>query len=207
MFSTGVPGFLRGKGSGWITAEYGMLPGSTPDRIDREAARGKQKGRTVEIQRLIGRSLRMAMDMKLLGENTILIDCDVLDADGGTRTASITAGYVALHLAIEKAMVAGKLSASPLVDEVAAVSVGIVDGIPRLDLDYIWDVAADVDMNIVMTGAGKFIEVQGTAEHNPFSEKELSGLLKLGRKGCNELFKAQRKTLAKLVTHSLPASW
>ncbi len=194
-----MPPFLRGTGRGWITAEYGMLPRSSPERIQREAARGKQTGRTVEIQRLIGRALRMAVDLEKLGECTITIDCDVLDADGGTRTASVTAGYVALHLAVANAMAKGTLTVNPLLDEVAAVSVGIVGGQPQLDLDYAWDSTADVDMNVIMTGSGKLIEIQGTAEHAPFSEGELAALLALAKKGCGELVAAQRACLAQAL--------
>lgn len=190
-----MPAFLRGQGAGWVTAEYGMLPQSTSERTDREAARGKQSGRTVEIQRLIGRALRMAVDLRTLGENTLVIDCDVLDADGGTRTASITAGYVALALAVRSAIARGQLAASPVVRQVAAVSVGIVEGVPCLDLHYAWDAKADVDMNVVMTGDGRFVEVQGTAEHAPFSAGELETLLGLARKGCEVLFQAQREAL------------
>ena len=194
-FAEGVPGFLRGKGAGWVTAEYGMLPGSTHERTNREAAKGKQSGRTVEIQRLIGRSLRQAVDFKALGENTLVIDCDVLDADGGTRTASITAGYVALHLALAKAQAQGFVKTIPVVRQVAAVSVGIIDGKPRLDLDYALDSRAEVDMNVVMTSEGKFVEVQGTGEHATFSEKDLAKLLAYARAGLEELFAAQRKAL------------
>ena len=192
---SGVPRFLQGQGKGWITAEYGMLPRSTHERMDREAARGKQSGRTVEIQRLIGRALRMSLDMEKLGENTILVDCDVLDADGGTRTASITAGYVAAHLAIHQGLGTGKLLRDPVHNPVAAISVGIVDGTPRMDLHYEWDAAADVDMNIVMTGDGRFVEVQGTAEHDPYTQEQLLELLTLARGGCEQLFEAQRTCL------------
>ncbi len=194
-FETGVPRFLVGRGSGWVTAEYGMLPRSTNERMGREAARGKQGGRTVEIQRLIGRALRMSVDMQALGENTLVVDCDVLDADGGTRTASITAGYVAMHLAVDRAVKSGKLARNPLQRQVAATSVGIVEGVPRLDLHYEWDAAADVDMNVVMTSEGRFVEVQGTAESEPFSDEELATLLALARGGCDHLFEAQRSCL------------
>ena len=195
--STGVPSFLRGKGTGWVTAEYGMLPGSTSERSQREAAKGKQSGRTVEIQRLIGRSLRQAVDMSLLGENTVSIDCDVLDADGGTRTASITAGYVALHLALHSGMQRGLFKKIPIAQQVAAISVGIVDGKPRLDLDYELDVRADVDMNVVMTSKGQFVELQGTGEHATFSDGDLKKLMSYAKAGLDELFVAQRKCLVK----------
>lgn len=193
--SPGVPSFLRGKGQGWITAEYGMLPSSTQERTQREAAKGKQSGRTVEIQRLIGRALRQSVDMGMLGECTLTVDCDVLDADGGTRTASITAGYVALHLALDKAFKAGIVKQWPIAQQVAAVSVGICEGVARLDLDYILDSKADVDMNVVMTGKGKFIEVQGTGEHAAFSETDLAKLLGYARTGLKHLFAAQRKAI------------
>lgn len=196
-FSPGVPSFLRGKGTGWVTAEYGMMPGSTAERSSREAAKGKQSGRTIEIQRLIGRSLRQAVDFKALGENTLVIDCDVLDADGGTRTASITAGYVALHLALHRANKEGLIATVPVRTPVAAVSVGIVDGVVRLDLDYVLDSNADVDMNVVMTGEGKFVEVQGTGEHAAFDEKELAKLLTYAKSGLTELFALQRSALRK----------
>ena len=192
---SGVPRFLQGQGKGWVTAEYGMLPRSTNERMDREAARGKQSGRTVEIQRLIGRALRMCLDMKKLGENTIVVDCDVIDADGGTRTASITAGYVAAHLAIHRGLGEGILLRDPVHLPVAATSVGIVEGTPRLDLHYEWDAAADVDMNVVMTGDGRFVEVQGTAEQDPYTQEQLMELLALARRGCEQLFEAQRTCL------------
>jgi len=182
-----VPPFLRGQGKGWVTAEYSMLPRATHTRSPREAARGKQGGRTLEIQRLIGRALRAVIDFEALGERTILLDCDVLQADGGTRTASITGAWVALADAIAGLIAAGKLERSPLRDSVAAVSVGIVAGQPRLDLDYSEDSSASVDMNIVMTGDGRFVEVQGTAEEHPFTDAELDALRELGRKGCREL--------------------
>ena len=184
-----VPGFLRGKGEGWVTAEYGMLPRSTHTRSDREAARGKQGGRTLEIQRLIGRSLRACVDRKLLGERTITLDCDVLQADGGTRTAAITGAYVALADAIEwgrgKKFIAQR--SQVLVDSVSAVSVGIIDGEPMLDLAYVEDVRAETDMNVVVTGRGLFVEVQGTAEGAPFDKRELDALLDLGVDGCASL--------------------
>lgn len=190
-----VPPFLRGKGQGWLTAEYGMLPRSTHTRSDREAARGKQSGRTQEIQRLIGRSLRAVMDLNALGERQIVLDCDVLQADGGTRCASITGALVALHDAIGKLLAAGKLTTSPLKDFVAAVSVGIVDGVPVLDLDYPEDSSCDTDMNVVMTGSGGMVEVQGTAEGTPFTRAELDKLLALAEQGIAEIIAAQKKAL------------
>jgi len=190
-----VPGFLKGKGQGWVTAEYGMLPRSTHTRSDREAARGKQSGRTQEIQRLIGRSLRAVMDLNALGERQIVLDCDVLQADGGTRCASITGALVALHDAISKLLAAGKLTASPLKDFVAAVSVGIVDGVPVLDLDYPEDSSCDTDMNVVMTGSGGMVEVQGTAEGTPFTRAELDSLLALAEDGIGQIISAQKKAL------------
>ncbi|MET0379681.1 MAG: ribonuclease PH [Spongiibacteraceae bacterium] len=194
----GVPRFLRGKGEGWVTAEYGMLPRSTNTRMDREAAKGKQGGRTVEIQRLIGRSLRAAMDMKQLGEFTVTIDCDVIQADGGTRTAAITGACVALADALNTLRERGQLSAfaQPLKQMVAAVSVGVVNGTPVLDLDYTEDSSAETDMNIVMTEDGGFVEIQGTAEGTPFSTQELEAMLALARSGTNDLFAAQRAALA-----------
>jgi ribonuclease PH len=190
-----VPPFLRNSGFGWVTAEYGMLPRSTHTRTDREAARGRQSGRTQEIQRLIGRSLRTVTDLGALGERQIRIDCDVLQADGGTRTAAITGSYVALHLALAR-MVKGKvLGRLPLTDHVAAISCGIYKGTPVLDLDYAEDSTADADANFVLTGAGRIIEVQGTAEKIPFSEAELLGLLGLARKGIAELVEQQKKAL------------
>ncbi|WP_434632970.1 ribonuclease PH [Chromobacterium sp. CV08] len=191
-----VPSFLKGKGQGWVTAEYGMLPRSTGSRMRREAAAGKQSGRTQEIQRLIGRSLRAVTDLAKLGERQIVIDCDVIQADGGTRTASITGAYVALADAIQGLMAAGKLNASPLRDQVAAVSVGVYQGVPVLDLDYPEDSACETDMNVVMTGNGRFVEVQGTAEGEPFSEEEMSAMLALARKGIAELLALQREALA-----------
>jgi ribonuclease PH len=194
----GVPRFLRGSGSGWITAEYGMLPRSTGSRNDREAARGKQGGRTVEIQRLIGRSLRAALDLNKLGENTITIDCDVIQADGGTRTASITGAYVALVDAINvlKQDKNGAMKGNPLKHEIAAISVGIYEGQPVLDLDYAEDSKAETDMNVIMTGNGGFIEVQGTAEGAPYTQDELNAMLDLARKGIAELVAAQKAALA-----------
>jgi ribonuclease PH len=190
-----VPSFLKGKGEGWVTAEYGMLPRATHTRSDREAARGKQSGRTQEIQRLIGRSLRAVFDLKALGERTITLDCDVLQADGGTRTAAITGACVAAHDAIAKLLVAGKLERTPLTGFVAAVSVGIVDGTPLLDLEYVEDSGCDTDMNVVMTGAGHFIEVQGTAEGAAFSRVEMNQLLDLADGGIRTLIRAQKAAL------------
>ncbi|MBH5329460.1 ribonuclease PH [Eikenella sp. S3360] len=191
-----LPPFLRGKNQGWVTAEYGMLPASTASRMRREAAQGKQSGRTQEIQRLIGRSLRAAVDLSLLGERQILIDCDVIQADGGTRTASITGAYVALHLAIGKLLAEGKLAQNPLREQIAAVSAGVVGGTPLLDLDYPEDSGCDSDVNLVMTASGKIIEIQGTAEGAPFSIPELTRLLELGQKGTAELFQHQTNALA-----------
>ena len=191
-----VPGFLKGQGRGWVTAEYGMLPRSTHTRSDREAAKGKQSGRTQEIQRLIGRSLRSVVDLARLGERQIQIDCDVIQADGGTRTASITGAYVALADAVSHLMRTGHLSESPLTDHVAAISVGIYEGVPVLDLDYAEDSACDTDMNVVMTGSGGFVEVQGTAEGKPFSQAELDGLLGLAANGIERLVRLQRDVLA-----------
>ena len=191
-----VPRFLRGSGQGWVTAEYGMLPRSTGSRMDREAARGKQGGRTVEIQRLIGRSLRAVMDLGALGENTITIDCDVIQADGGTRTASITGACVALADAVSVLRERGVLKGDPLRQLVAAVSVGIHNGVPVLDLDYAEDSAAETDMNVVMTQDGGFVELQGTAEGAPFSAAELEGMLALARAGIAELIELQRQALA-----------
>ncbi|HEX5587512.1 MAG TPA: ribonuclease PH [Acidimicrobiia bacterium] len=190
-----VPPWLRGQGRGWVTAEYSMLPGATSERNDREAARGKQSGRTQEIQRLIGRSLRAVTDLRAMGENQITVDCDVLQADGGTRTASICGGYVALHDACSRLVQAKKMPSHPITDTCAAISVGIVDALAHLDLDYSEDVRADVDMNVVMTGAGKFVEVQGTAEGQPFSRSELDDLLALAEAGILEIFGAQREML------------
>jgi len=190
-----VPPFLRGKGSGWVTAEYGMLPRSTHTRSAREAAKGKQSGRTQEIQRLIGRSLRAVTDLAALGERQITLDCDVLQADGGTRCASITGACVALHDALATLVTGGQLPANPLRELVAAVSVGIIDGQPRLDLDYAEDSACDTDMNVVMTASGGLIEVQGTAEGAPFSRTELDALLTLATQGINNILQAQRAAL------------
>jgi ribonuclease PH len=191
----GVPAFLRGQGQGWITAEYSMLPRATQVRSPREAARGKLSGRTSEIQRLIGRSLRAICDLEALGERTILIDCDVLQADGGTRTAAITGAYVALHDAVFGLIRQSQLNASPLRDSVSAVSVGLVDNHPMLDLDYAEDFRAAVDMNFVVTGSGLFVEVQGTAEERPFSMQELDDLRNLALTGCRELHRMQMRTL------------
>jgi ribonuclease PH len=191
-----VPPWLRGKGRGWVTAEYSMLPGATSERNDREAAKGKQSGRTQEIQRLIGRSLRAVTDLPMLGEVQITVDCDVLQADGGTRTASICGGYVALHDACSRYVAAGKMAAHPLTDQCAAISVGIVDALPCLDLDYSEDSRAEVDMNVVMTGEGRFVEVQGTAEGVAFSRGELDDLLRLAEAGIAQIFALQRELLA-----------
>ncbi len=191
-----VPRWLKGKGRGWVTAEYGMLPGSTHTRSDREAARGKQSGRTQEIQRLIGRSLRAAVDLKKLGERQITIDCDVLQADGGTRTASITGGMVALVDALNGLQREGLLAEDPLVNFIAAVSVGIYQGEPVLDLDYPEDSSADSDLNLVMAEGPQLIEIQGTAEEAPFSRAELNALLDLGEQGIGELIAAQKAALA-----------
>jgi ribonuclease PH len=187
-----VPPFLKGKGSGWITAEYGMLPRSTNERMQREAARGKQGGRTLEIQRLIGRSLRAAVDLKALGERTLTLDCDVLQADGGTRTAAISGGWVALRDAVQGLIGAGKLDRDPLTTQIAAVSVGIFQGVPVLDLDYAEDCTAHTDMNIVMDGEGRFVEVQGTAEGATFTRIEMNNLLDLAEAGIRDIFIAQR---------------
>jgi len=190
-----VPPFLRDKGRGWLTAEYGMLPRATNTRSEREAARGKQSGRTLEIQRLIGRALRAAVDLGALGERTIQVDCDVLQADGGTRTAAITGAFVAVHDALGWMKAQGMLQALPVRDFVAAVSVGIYQGMPVLDLDYAEDSACDTDMNVVMTGQGGFIEVQGTAEGAPYSRAEMDALLSLASRGIDELVSHQRRAL------------
>ena len=189
-----VPRFLRGKNSGWITAEYGMIPRSTKTRMDRESVRGKQKGRTQEIQRLIGRSLRAAVDLSRLGERTVFIDCDVIQADGGTRTASITGAWVALNDAMNSLVVSEAVIESPVTNQIAAVSVGIVNNIPVLDLDYVEDSSAQTDMNVVMNESGLFIEIQGTAEHDPFSNSELNGMLELAEVGIQELLELQTKS-------------
>jgi ribonuclease PH len=190
-----VPGFLRGKGEGWITAEYGMLPRSTHERMNREASSGKQGGRTLEIQRLIGRALRNCIDRKKLGERTITLDCDVIQADGGTRTAAITGAYVALCDAIQAAMSKGQIAENPIIGQVAAVSVGVYQGVPVLDLDYAEDSQCDTDMNVVMDGNGGFIELQGTAEGAAFSREHLNALLGLAEQGIAELLALQQDAL------------
>ncbi|NIM42689.1 MAG: ribonuclease PH [Hydrogenophaga sp.] len=190
-----VPPHKRGSGEGWVTAEYGMLPRATHTRSDREAAKGKQSGRTQEIQRLIGRSLRAVVDLKALGERTISLDCDVLQADGGTRTAAITGAFVAAQDAVNRLMAAGKLTASPIKEHVAAISVGILDGTPLLDLEYVEDSTCDTDMNVVMTGAGHYVEVQGTAEGVAFTRAEMDQLLVLAEKGIAELVALQKAAL------------
>ena len=190
-----VPPHKRGSGEGWVTAEYGMLPRATHTRSDREAAKGKQSGRTQEIQRLIGRSLRAVFDLKALGERTISLDCDVLQADGGTRTASITGAFVAAHDAVSKLLAEGKVTTSPIKGHVAAISVGLLKGLPLLDLEYVEDAACDTDMNVVMTGAGHFVEVQGTAEGVAFTRREMDALLALAEKGIGELVGLQKQTL------------
>ena len=197
-FTNGVPRWMAGKGKGWVTAEYAMLPRSTNDRNDRESVKGRIGGRTHEISRLIGRSLRAVVDMKALGENTIVIDCDVLQADGGTRTAAVTGAYVALHDAIEWGRAKGFIgkNATALIDSVAAISVGIIDGTPMLDLQYTEDVRAETDMNVVATGRGLFVEVQGTAEGAPFDKTELDALLTLATSGTARLTEIQAATLA-----------
>jgi ribonuclease PH len=191
-----VPPHKRGSGQGWVTAEYGMLPRATHTRGEREAARGKQSGRTQEIQRLIGRSLRCVFDLAALGERTIALDCDVLQADGGTRTAAITGAYVAAHDAVSWLLAQGHIAASPLRDSVAAVSVGLMQGTPLLDLDYVEDSACDTDMNVVMTGSGGFVEVQGTAEGHAFTRAQMDALIALAAKGIRELIAAQQRALA-----------
>jgi ribonuclease PH len=191
-----VPPHKRGSGEGWVTAEYGMLPRATHTRGDREAAKGKQSGRTQEIQRLIGRSLRAVFDLKRLGERTITLDCDVLQADGGTRTAAITGAFVAAHDAVQWLLAQGRIGASPIRDHVAAISVGLLQGVPLLDLEYSEDSACDTDMNVVMTGAGAFVEVQGTAEGAAFTRAQMDALLLLAERGIAELVHAQRAALA-----------
>lgn len=191
-----VPSFLKGKGQGWLTAEYGMLPCSTNERMQREAARGKQTGRTMEIQRLIGRALRSVVDLRKLGERTIQIDCDVIQADGGTRTASITGAFVALHDAMENLLYKQLIEVSPLLDHVAAISVGMHQGVPLLDLDYEEDSSCDTDMNVVMTGKLGMVEVQGTAEGTPFSREELVTMLDMAQQGIQELVAIQKSALA-----------
>ena len=192
----GVPPFLRGRGEGWVTAEYGLLPRATGTRCEREAARGKQTGRTQEIQRLIGRSLRAVVDRKKLGEFTIKIDCDVIQADGGTRCASITGAWVALRDAVTGMLEKGYITEDPILAQVSAVSVGVSNGRPVLDLNYVEDSSSDTDMNVVMTSEGKFVEIQGTAEGAPFSEEELAVLLALAKRGNAELARLQREALA-----------
>jgi ribonuclease PH len=191
-----VPPWMRGSGKGWVTAEYSMLPGATAERVNREAARGKQSGRTQEIQRLIGRSLRAVIDLVALGERQITVDCDALQADGGTRTASICGGFLALHDACSRLVAAKQIAAHPMTDLCAAISVGVVGALPSLDLDYSEDSTAEVDMNVVMTGAGRFIEVQGTAEGMAFSRDELDELLRLAEHGIGQIFDMQRATIA-----------
>ena len=190
-----VPPHQKGSGEGWVTAEYGMLPRATHTRGSREAAKGKQSGRTQEIQRLIGRSLRAVFDLKALGERTLTLDCDVLQADGGTRTASITGAFVAAQDAVNRLIAEGKLAASPIKDHVAAISVGLLDGQPLLDLEYVEDSACDTDMNVVMTGAGHYVEVQGTAEGVAFTRQEMDALLALAEKGVGELVALQKQAL------------
>jgi ribonuclease PH len=190
-----VPSFMKNSGKGWITSEYSMIPRATSTRTIREASSGKRSGRTLEIQRLIGRSLRTAIDLNRLGERTIWMDCDVIEADGGTRTASITGAFIALNLAVNGLLKSGKLATSPMRNHVAAVSVGIVGGVPLLDLNYAEDSTADVDFNLVMTEAGAFIEIQGTAERSPFGDSALAELIGLGRNGIAELIQRQRKVL------------
>jgi ribonuclease PH len=190
-----VPPFLKGKGVGWVTAEYGMIPRSCKTRVQREAAKGKLGGRTMEIQRLIGRSMRAVVDSKKLGERTIWMDCDVIQADGGTRCASITGSFISMVLALEKMRKTGAIDKIPVSDYVAAISVGISDGKPILDLDYDEDSSSEVDMNIIMTGSGKFIEIQGTAEREPFAKKEMDELLILAKNGIAELISVQKKVL------------
>ncbi|MDD4943378.1 MAG: ribonuclease PH [Rhodoferax sp.] len=192
-----VPPHQKGRGLGWVTAEYGMLPRATHSRSDREAARGKQTGRTQEIQRLIGRALRSVFDLSLLGERTLHLDCDVLQADGGTRTAAITGAFVAAQDAVNGLLAAGKLTQSPIREAVAAISVGMVQGTPLLDLEYVEDAACDTDMNVVMTASGHFVEVQGTAEGAPFSRTEMDQLLNLADQGIRELILLQQESLSK----------
>jgi len=205
-----VPRWMRGGGKGWVTAEYSMLPGASPERIEREAAKGKQSGRTVEIQRLIARSLRAACDMKALGERQVVVDCDVLQADGGTRTASICGGFVALHDALSRVVSSGELASHPLHSFVSAISVGIVNGVPLLDLPYVEDSAAEVDMNVVMLtpisgGEARFVEVQGTAEGMAFSRSELDSLLGLAEHGLAEIAGLQRDVVAVPPAGRVPA--
>ena len=199
MVEERVPSFLKGSNSGWVTAEYSLLPASTETRSPREAARGKISGRTSEIQRLIGRSLRAVVDLEKLGERTIWIDCDVIQADGGTRTASVTGSFVALYLALKKLQDNGTIEDIPIKDYVAAISVGIVEGIPILDLEYVEDSSADVDMNVVMTGRGDFVEIQGTGEKSVFSRQDLDVLLELAQKGIQELIALQKNILEEQI--------
>jgi ribonuclease PH len=196
MVEESVPPWMRGRGTGWVTSEYGMLPGSTSERKSRDASRGKQDGRTVEIQRLIGRSLRSVVDFSALGERTVWIDCDVIQADGGTRCAAICGGYLALHLALDRLVESGKLRELPLSDSIAAVSVGIVDGDPLLDLAYVEDSRAEVDMNVVMAGRGQLVEVQATAERTPFGRASLDRLLELAAGGIEEIAGLQARVVA-----------
>jgi ribonuclease PH len=191
-----IPPWLRGKGKGWVTAEYSMLPGSSPERVDREAAKGRQSGRTQEIQRLIGRSLRAVTDLVAVGENQIVVDCDVLQADGGTRTASICGGWIALHDACSRLLQRNLITRHPVREACAAISVGVVGGVPMLDLEYTEDVRAEVDMNVVMTASSRFVEVQGTAEGIAFSRDELSALLELAETGIAEIIEAQEQMVA-----------
>ncbi|WP_419928252.1 ribonuclease PH [Candidatus Poriferisocius sp.] len=191
-----VPRWMRGRGTGWVTAEYSMLPGSSPERVNREAARGRQSGRTQEIQRLIGRSLRAVTDAAKLGERQVICDCDVLQADGGTRTAAISGAYVALHDAFSRLLAAGAIEQHPMIEACAAVSVGVIDGMPSLDLPYVEDVDAEVDMNVVMTESGRFVEVQGTAEGQPFGRDQLDALLDLATSGIEQIIKRQNQLLA-----------
>ncbi|WP_419850578.1 ribonuclease PH [Candidatus Poriferisocius sp.] len=191
-----VPRWMRGRGTGWVTAEYSMLPGSSPERVNREAARGRQSGRTQEIQRLIGRSLRAVTDAAKLGERQVICDCDVLQADGGTRTAAISGAYVALHDALTRLVIAGQIEQHPMIEACAAVSVGVIDGTPSLDLPYKEDVSAEVDMNVVMTESGRFVEVQGTAEGQPFGRDQLDALLDLATSGIEQIIKRQNELLA-----------
>ena len=191
-----IPPWLRGKGKGWVTAEYSMLPGSSPERVDREAAKGRQSGRTQEIQRLIGRSLRAVTDLVAVGENQIVVDCDVLQADGGTRTASICGGWIALHDACSRLLQRNLITRHPVREACAAISVGVVGGVPMLDLEYTEDVRAEVDMNVVMTASSRFVEVQGTAEGMAFSRDELSALLELAEAGIAEIIEAQEQMVA-----------
>ncbi|HKR64965.1 MAG TPA: ribonuclease PH [Thermoanaerobaculia bacterium] len=195
-----VPPFLYRTGKGWITAEYGMLPRATTDRVEREAAKGKQGGRTMEIQRLIGRSLRAAVNFEMLGERTIWLDCDVIQADGGTRTASITGAYVALVIALGRMYVDGNLQSWPIIDSVAAISVGIIGGVPVLDLNYEEDSKAGVDMNVVGTGKGRFVELQGTAEGASFSDEEMSAMVALAKSGIAQLVEKQKEALTPIQT-------